>query len=336
MCEIVGYSKEELLGMNFLEITHPEDREEDLERFRRIISGDSTECEKRYVRKDGSVVWASVKARVIRDEVGRPLRTVAVIQDITARKRIEKRQYLLAQASRSFAEVGTEYQRLLDAIARTVAENLGDNCGVWLVSEDGQWLEPLAFHHPVPETLALIREMVSDPLRVGEGVTGKVAQTGQSFIAPVIPPEQSYAMMKPKYRPYLDRVGVHSLVVVPLRARGRVLGTLAAGRDRPGRPYTEEDRELLEDLGDRAALAIDNARLYEEAEKDIAERNKAEEELRGTLRELADMKFAIDESAIVAFNDQRGRITYVNDKFCEIAKYDREELLDEVLRIINS
>jgi PAS domain S-box-containing protein len=143
-------------------------------------------------------------------------------------------------------------------------------------------------------------------------------------------------MMNPKYRPYLDRVGVHSLVVVPLRARGRVMGTLAVGRDGPGRSYTEEDRELLEDLADRAALAIDNARLYEEAEKDIAERNRAEEELRGTLKELADMKFAIDESAIVAFTDQRGRITYVNDKFCEISKYDREELLGQDHRIINS
>ena len=91
MCEIVGYPEEELLGMNFLEITHPEDREEDLERFRRMISGDAPEYEneKRYVRKDCSAVWARVKAKVIRDEAGRPLRTVAVIQDITARKRIK-------------------------------------------------------------------------------------------------------------------------------------------------------------------------------------------------------------------------------------------------------
>src|SRR3712207_3776034 len=120
MCEIVGYSKEELLGMSFLEITHPEDREVDLERFRRMISGDTPEYEheKRYVRKDGSSVWARVRARIVRDEAGRPMRTVATIQDITERKRIEERQYLLAQASRLFAEVGTEYQRLLDTIAR--------------------------------------------------------------------------------------------------------------------------------------------------------------------------------------------------------------------------
>ena len=63
--------------------------------------------------------------------------------------------------------------------------------------------------------------------------------------------------------------------------------------------------------------------------RDITGRKEAEGALRRSPRELADLKFALDESAIVAITDQRGRITYANDKFCELSKYSREELLGQ-------
>jgi PAS domain S-box-containing protein len=93
MCEIAGYSEEELLGMTFADITYPEDREEDLARFRRAVDSEEFEheTEKRYVRKDGSVAWVNVNATIVRDEAGRPSHTMAVIQDITRYKRDEER-----------------------------------------------------------------------------------------------------------------------------------------------------------------------------------------------------------------------------------------------------
>jgi PAS domain S-box-containing protein len=68
----------------------------------------------------------------------------------------------------------------------------------------------------------------------------------------------------------------------------------------------------------------------------VASHRKIEEDLKKSLKELADIKFALDESSIVAITDQRGIIKYVNDKFCEISKYSREELLGQDHRIINS
>ena len=77
-------------------------------------------------------------------------------------------------------------------------------------------------------------------------------------------------------------------------------------------------------------------RGFSQVTRDITARKEAEEALRSSLRRMADLKAALDESAIVSTTDQQGKITYVNDKFCEISKYYMEELLGQDHRILNS
>lgn len=90
-CQITGYSEAELLERTSRDITHPEDRDADIARVVPALRGetDGWTSEKRYLRKDGRVVWVLVTGSVIRDEQGRPTQTVATIHDITERKRAE-------------------------------------------------------------------------------------------------------------------------------------------------------------------------------------------------------------------------------------------------------
>ena len=92
MCEIVGYTREELLGKTFQDITHPEDLDKDLEQAQRLIEGEirSYQIEKRYLHKDGHVVWILLNGSLVHDGEGEPLYFIAQVQDISERKRMER------------------------------------------------------------------------------------------------------------------------------------------------------------------------------------------------------------------------------------------------------
>jgi PAS domain S-box-containing protein len=91
LCQMLGYTNSELLGKTIAEITHREDVKENMRRFRRMVrDGKPFELEKRYIKKDGSTLWADVSASAVRGLDGKTQSTVAVVVDITARKKAEE------------------------------------------------------------------------------------------------------------------------------------------------------------------------------------------------------------------------------------------------------
>ena len=108
LCEIVGYGREELLQKTFQDITHPEDLDADLDQVLRVLGGEigSYSMEKRYLRKDGSVVWIDLTVSLVRDASGDPSYFIAVVNDIDERKGAEqRREHLLRSISPREAEV---------------------------------------------------------------------------------------------------------------------------------------------------------------------------------------------------------------------------------------
>jgi PAS domain S-box-containing protein len=109
-CRITGYSRDELLKMRISDITHPEDREADLAKFQALALGEIAvyENEKRYIRGDGELVWVIANVAMLRDEEGRPLHAIGLVQDLTERKRAEEETRKSEERYRSFVANSTE------------------------------------------------------------------------------------------------------------------------------------------------------------------------------------------------------------------------------------
>jgi diguanylate cyclase (GGDEF)-like protein/PAS domain S-box-containing protein len=98
LCDILGYSREELLGLAFQDITQPDDLGPDLEYMRRLLAAEIPDfsMEKRYLRKDGSAVWINLTVSLVRDQAGAPKYFISVSEDISERKRVEAKLVHLA------------------------------------------------------------------------------------------------------------------------------------------------------------------------------------------------------------------------------------------------
>lgn len=170
---------------------------------------------------------------------------------------------ILVTLSRRLAESPLDLEVILDAVAAHVVEMLGDGCAAYLLTQDNTWLEPVTIRHRDPARRALIEEINrSRRLRVGEGFAGKVVATGEPISLLLADPSTLRSTVVPEFRPYLERVGVSSLLVVPLAGKGRVHGALWLARDPGSPPYSDADRELLEAIADCAALALDSTQLH--------------------------------------------------------------------------
>ena len=103
LCEIVGHPRKELLGKTFQDITHPDDLDADLVQAGQLLVGeiDTYSMEKRYVRKDGSVVWTNLTGSLVRNARGEPSYFIAVVEDISERKRAEEAVREIRKAERA-------------------------------------------------------------------------------------------------------------------------------------------------------------------------------------------------------------------------------------------
>jgi PAS domain S-box-containing protein len=127
-CEMLGYSEQELLEINFQSVTHRDDLEANLEGYRQLLAGESNSLnmEERFFHKDGRIVWANLSATVIRGAEGNPIYLVTQIQDITERKRAEA---VLADYTRRLQTLSGRLLEAQETERRRIARELHDEIG---------------------------------------------------------------------------------------------------------------------------------------------------------------------------------------------------------------
>src|SRR3954454_23037173 len=161
------------------------------------------------------------------------------------------------------------YEQTLAHVVDLVVPAIADWCGVYIAATgDGEERE-ITSRHADPELEAMLLE-IRRRRRDGEGGSEslQVLRTGTSILVTDVT-GQTAGDVEERHRAAVERLAPRSYMIVPLRARGRVIGALTLLSTREGRHYREQDLTFAETLAQRFALAIDNARLYEEAERSL-------------------------------------------------------------------
>jgi PAS domain S-box-containing protein len=237
------------------------------------------------------------------------------------RLRMSQQLRVIATASREFASATGDYPRLLDTIARKLADELRADCVVWLLSADSEVLDSVAAHGADTGSSGEdAREALHH--RVSDHVEARATLAGQTLMDPPLAGDSPW----PEGSAPTSPVTPQRRLWLPLRLRGQPLGILALARTGSSAPaFDERERDLGQILADHAALAIGNASSYaaEHAARGVAERATI------ALRRAEGRFTLLAESGLIGIlvGDYRGLVEEANDAVLEILGYARDEIV---------
>ena len=247
-------------------IVHPDDVPEMLERWETSRqTGDPFEVEYRFRRVDGVYRWHLGRSVCLRDDSGAITGWVGTATDIHDRRLAEERQRFLAEAGWVLGS-SLDYAQTLADVARLAVPHVADWCTVDIFV-DGK-LERLALERVDPLKLALARELQEAMLGATGSAGAGAIRAHEAVLVRDIDEEALASFGFDESQLEIARsLAPRSYVTVPLVARGEVFGSISFVTAESERRYDESDLALAEELARHAAAAIDNARLYAEAER---------------------------------------------------------------------
>jgi PAS domain S-box-containing protein len=307
--ELYGYSAEEIVGKK-IDILVPAERvgeiEGILERLRRGETIKQFETVRR--RKDGTTIDISLSITPVRSSSGTIIGASAIQHDISERSRREQIQRFLAEASRLLAAKLDHHETLPKVAALTL--EIADCCVIETFDAAGS-LSEVAIAHRLPAKVELLREMRRRyPPDGNDGsLPSRVFRTGKAELIAEVSEELLKSIARNgEHLQMLREIGAGSVMVVPMRARARSIGTIMISNGRENRRLTTEDLDLAEDLARRAALAIQNAALHA-SEQEARRRAERSAEQVGRLQAVtAALSGALSPAAVADVLIEQGAV----------------------------
>ncbi len=331
LARMLGYESPEELIANVGDLDHdfyvqPDRREE----FKRHLNdyGFTFQFESEAYCKDGSTLWISENVQTVRDELWQVHHYEGTLIDITERKRAEEALQRQTKELTAIYESARRLQQLRapDVLAREIILSLerilNYTFGTVLLIEDttGRLLPFAISEQRRGGSFTDIDAdfIASHEPRVGKGITGWVAQTGEAVCVGDVSKDSRY---------YAIRQDIQSELCVPLQVNDQIIGVVNVESIRQN-AYGESDQRVLETIAAQIATAIQNSRLYDQVQQELAERKKAEDALRENQSRL---QLIMDRMPIACIlYDTDFRITYWNQAAERIFGYTAEEIIGKV------
>lgn len=309
-------------------------------------------------KETGEERWSLVKARPVLDSQGMTELAVNIFQDITELMVIDRTQRILAETG-ELLSAPLDYKIRLSNLAQLLVPQMADWCSIHLIEED-ESINNLVVVHSDPKKVALVEELQQrypPDLNAGAGVAN-VLRTGKSEHYPDIPAEMLERFVQDEeHFKILQELKLRSAMVIPLTGRDRLLGTISLVWADSGRRYSQADVTLAEEIARRAALAVENARLYKQAQdlnaelehrvakrtaqlksmitmlkSEISERKRVEQALRKSEALLQSFFRAAPDATVIV--DTEGQVIQVNDQVEAIFGYKQEELVGKSVDLL--
>ncbi|MCW3052009.1 MAG: domain S-box, partial [Chthonomonadales bacterium] len=313
--EAIGKPPNEIVGKTGLEVGAPAEAVAQFDREREIVfsTGETLAGTVVYPTPQGPRHYDYRWTPLVTEQGEPPSVLLFAARDVTARKREELARELLTRASEVFAS-SLDYAQTLQQVADLAVPHIADWCGVDMLEADGS-ISLLAVAHVDPEKIVWaleLRKLYPPDPEATTGLPG-VLRSGQSELYPYISDELLVASARDaRHLEVMRYLSLRSVMIVPIIGRESILGAITyITTQESGHNYTQADLAQAEGLAARAALAIENARLYRLAQEELTERRRIQDALYASEQRF---RFALANSSIIVYTQDRDlRYTWIYD-----------------------